>query len=102
MSIIQSAGIFVPDLKTNPHINFSRFRGELFNEAMNTENSILGQYGLLFIFLNTPNGKLFLVISSPRQSLQYLQFLVELQQLQLPQPSIATALRFYHTRTSTS
>ena len=54
MSIIQSAGIFVPDLKTNPHINFSRFRGELFNEAMNTENSILGQYGLLFIFLNTP------------------------------------------------
>ena len=54
MSIIQSAGIFVPDLKTNPHVNFSRFRGELFNEAMNTENSILGQYGLLFIFLNTP------------------------------------------------
>ena len=52
MSIIQSAGIFVPDLKTDPHINFSPFRGVLFNEAMNTENAILGQYGLLFIFLN--------------------------------------------------
>jgi len=51
MSIIQSAGIFIPDLKSEPHINFSRFRGELYNEAMNTENAILGQYGLLFIFL---------------------------------------------------
>jgi hypothetical protein len=52
MSIIQSAGIFVPDLKTDAYINFSPFRGVLFNEAMNTENAILGQYGLLFIFLN--------------------------------------------------
>ena len=47
MSIIQSAGVFVPDLKTDPHINFSPF-----HEAMNTENAILGQYGLLFIFLS--------------------------------------------------
>ena len=54
MSIIQSAGIFVPDLKTDPHINFSPFRGVLFNEAMNTENAILRQYGLLFIFLSDP------------------------------------------------
>jgi hypothetical protein len=51
MSIIQSAGIFVPDLKIDPHINFYPFRGVLFNEAMNTENAIRKQYGLLFNML---------------------------------------------------
>ena len=49
---ITNAGIFVPDLKTNPHLNFARFQGEVFQEAMNTENAILGQYGLLYIFLS--------------------------------------------------
>jgi hypothetical protein len=52
MSIIQSAGSFIPDLKTDPNIHFSKWREVLFQEAMNTENAILGQYGLLFIFLS--------------------------------------------------
>jgi len=51
MYIIQSAGIFVPDLKTDPYINFSRWQEEVFQESMNTENIILGPYGLLFVFL---------------------------------------------------
>ena len=52
MSIIQTAGSFIPDLKTDPNIHFSKWREVLFQEAMNTENAILGQYGLLFIFLS--------------------------------------------------
>ena len=52
MSIIQTAGSFIPDLKTDPNIFFSKFREILFQEAMNTENAILEQYGLLLIFLS--------------------------------------------------
>lgn len=42
---------FTHHLKSDPHVNFHSFRSELFQESMNTQNAILGQYGLLFIFL---------------------------------------------------
>ena len=48
---ISSLASFTHHLKSDPHVNFHSFRSELFQEAMNTQNAILGQYGLLFIFL---------------------------------------------------
>ncbi len=80
-------------------MNFSRFRGELFNEAMNTENSILGQYGLLFIFLNTPEwealpGNLITAAIAAVPAVPGGARCV--QQSQLPQSSIATAKILSH------
>jgi hypothetical protein len=62
--------IFVPDLKTNPHLNFARFQGVVFQEAMNTENPIRGLYGLLYIFLSDTEwealpGNLLVLVERP-------------------------------------
>ena len=44
--------IFSNNLKSEPFVNFYKFRNEFFNEAMNTENAILGVSGMLFSILS--------------------------------------------------
>ena len=49
MAAIVQPTCFVNHLKADPEITFHKFKRELYNELMNTENAILGPNGALFI-----------------------------------------------------
>jgi hypothetical protein len=44
--------IYSTNLKREPFVNFYKFRSECYNEALNTENAILGVSGMLFVILS--------------------------------------------------
>ena len=44
--------IYTTNLKSEPFVNFYKFRSEFYNEALNTENAILGVSGMMFVILS--------------------------------------------------
>jgi hypothetical protein len=64
MAAIVQPTCFVNHLKVDPELSFHKFKRELYNELMNTENAILGPNGALFIiqteaeFQSTPGNLL--------------------------------------------